>query len=129
MFKGIVSPISRELVAGLQLEKIKAGDMYTGVYNGFSDLDNELLLILASFIGLKIAQVEEGISSKAKDNKVIDVVNKINSLISNRSHVKLLLKLRKVLPSLLGYEYVGVYLHKPDSTLWSKYRSCTVHVR
>lgn len=129
MFKGIVNPISRELVAGLQLEKIKAGDMYTGVYNGFSDLDNELLLILTSFIGLKIAQVEEGISSKEKDNKVTDVVNTINSLISNRSHIKLLLKLRKVLPSLLGYEHVGVYLHKPDSTLWLKPRSRALHVR
>jgi len=96
--------------------------MYTGVYSGFTDLDNELLSLLTSFIGLKITQIEEYALSKEKDKKVIEIVGMVSTLLMNRNCIKLLRKLRKVLPSLLGYEYVGVYLHNPDSTSGIKLR-------
>lgn len=111
-----MEPGTQNLLAGFQLEKAKAGDMYTGVYCGFSDLDNGLLSLLTSFIGIKISQIKENLQSKEKDKRFFEALQTITSLMEDRTCVQLLMELKETLPQLTGYEHAGVYLHEPLST-------------
>jgi len=121
LFKGITDPSTEKLLAGFQLEKLKAGNMYTGIYCGFSDLDNGILSLLTIFIGIKISQIKENLQSKEKDKRFFEALQAITSLMENRTCVQLLMGLKKVLPKLTGYEHAGVYLHEPLSTVHIKF--------
>ena len=117
LFKGAIDPSSHELIAGFQLEKMKAGNMYTGIYSGFSNIDNGLLSLLSNFIGMKICQLKEKIESREKDKKLIVILNAINTMFEHRTYVQLLMEMRKEIPSLVGFEHAGVYMHEDESNL------------
>ena len=91
--------------------------MYTGIYNGFTDLDNGLLSLLTNYIGLKISQLRENFRSREKDKNLMKVLNSISSLLECRTYMKLLVDIKEIFPQLIGYEYGRVYLYEAESII------------
>jgi len=118
LYKGFIDPNTKELIGGIQLDKMHGGNMYTGKYSGFSELDDGLLSLLATFIGTKFSQLKETFASKAKDIKLVETLTAINTLFESRTYMFLLMNIRELLPPLIGYEHIGVYLHDPNSIFW-----------
>jgi len=115
MFKGIINPVNKEILCGIQLEKKKAGDMYTGYYAGFSDVDDSILSILSISIGMKLCQVKETAIALNKDKLALNILNGINTLITNRSCLSFMISLKDTFPPLLGYEHMEIYLYIKES--------------
>jgi len=88
--------------------------MYTEYYTGFSELEYEYLSLLCTFIGLKCAQLKEKYLSELKEKRCIETISTVASLLETRMYPALLVRIRQTLPSILGYENVGIYLY--DST-------------
>lgn len=115
LYRGIVD--NGELLGGLQLERTKAGDVYTGLYTGFTELEDGFLALLSCCIGLKCAQLRERTFSEIKEKTCAATISTIASLLETRMYSALLVKIRQALPSILGYESAGVYLHDPTCNL------------
>ncbi len=89
--------------------------MYTGVYSGFSELDDGLLSLLCTFIGVKVAQIRSTFQCREKEERLAATINTVNTLYEQRTYMNLLIGLRELLPPLVGYEFVGVYFHDTNS--------------
>ena len=117
LIKGIVDPINKELLCGFQLERKNSGNMYTGLYNGFSETDDRILSLVAVVIGIKLCQLKESSMSLSKDILRINTLNEINKLLENRTYRSFLIDLKERLPPLVKFEYIEVYLYRKESII------------
>ena len=118
IFKGIIDSTNHELFGGIQLEIINAGNMYSGIYSGFSDLDYGLVSILCTFIGMKFTHIKEKKTSKKKDEIHMGAFNVISEMLKNRTDMEFLMNARDIIPRVVGYEHIGIYIHDPASSYY-----------
>jgi len=117
-FKGIIDSSTKEVICGFQLERTNVSNQQG--YNGFTDVDNNVLLLLVTFIGMKFSQMHELEISQAKNKELLHVLNGINELMAVKNCSLFFIKLREIFPSFVEYEYVGIYLYNDISKFWMK---------
>lgn len=74
-------------------------------------MDNYILSLLATFVGMKLSQMNELEISKIKDKELLNTMNGINKVMEARSYLLFFIKLRDVFPPLVEYEYIGIYIY------------------
>jgi len=91
--------------------------MYTGTYNGFTELDHAILSLLTNTINIKLSHLRERLVVQHKNLKIRHIISSITSALEMRTSISLLIKLKELLPPLLQYEHIGLYFHDSSSTL------------
>jgi hypothetical protein len=111
MFKGIVNEQNNNMLFGIQLEKIKSGNMYTGEFNGFSMSDEIFLTIIGKFASIKIAEILLTEISSANEKRIYSSLQMCSHLLKQRSFVSLIKQMKTELCAYTGFEDIGVLLY------------------
>eukprot|EP00826_Nyctotherus_ovalis_P058940 TRINITY_DN8153_c0_g1_i2.p1 TRINITY_DN8153_c0_g1~~TRINITY_DN8153_c0_g1_i2.p1 ORF type:complete len:330 (+),score=91.02 TRINITY_DN8153_c0_g1_i2:309-1298(+) len=111
IFKEFTDPDLHISLGSFQVERLKGGDMYTGVYSGFTEFDDGLLSLFSTFVTAKFAQVREKLLSQEKSEQLMGIVKTMIALLGQRSYMALIMELRDLMPALVGYEHFGIYFH------------------
>lgn len=116
--KAASNQTTKDIFVAIQLEKLKAGNMYTGEYSGFTDYDDGLVSLLLMMVGTKLTLIKETIVSNQKDERLKQFVNTFANLLLNRTYAQLILNMREELPQILFYEHAGILFEDKDRTLY-----------
>jgi len=116
LFRGVSDAYNKELLFGVQLELIKAGNMYTGKYSGFNTTDEGILAVLLTFITQKIAEFNHIEVIKKKDKKFSTTLSFVTKLLESKTIFQLISNVRDYAGELLGYQYAGILYYLEPST-------------
>lgn len=108
LFKGVPNVQTKEVLFGVQLELIKAGNMYTGKYSGFSAMDEGMLAVLLAFVTHKISELDQNRKMKLKDSKFTMTLSLISKLLESKTIFELISCVREYAAEYLGYQYAGI---------------------
>ena len=122
IFKEFVDMDLHVSLGGFQVEKLKSGNMYTGIYSGFTELDYGLLSLFSMFVSIKFSQIKEKLITQEKNKQLASIVSTMISLLGQRSYMLLIMELRNLMPGLVGYEYFGVYYHDKTCNAFYNHR-------
>jgi len=102
-----------KLEFGLQIEKKKSGDMYTGEYLGFISLDEIALSLFLVFVSQKIAEITRANEVRNKLKLVTDTHTTLTQLLEAKTKADFILTARKSLAKVIGYEQCGILYFAP----------------
>ena len=117
--RGVTDSITSELLFGIQVERDKSGDMYSGRYFGFTVMEEGMLVLLTDYISQKISELDQILNCHSKDQLLISTHEYFSHLLENRTVVELILAVRQNLPQYLGYELAGLLYFSNKSIVLS----------
>ena len=121
IFKGIALPQSKQVIIGIQLERTKSGNMYTGAYFGFSYTDEIILNLICKFTGPKILELILNKKNNKQKEIRIHTIKVVTELLKEYTYNGLLKAYQDILPAYTGFGVVGAMVYNKKSTIYNIY--------
>lgn len=128
MLKGVSNLGTKELVLGIQLERSKGGDMYSGKYFGFNSIEESAFGLLIMFISEKIYELGQNEVLKKKEQLLENTHKFFTELLEQRTIKDFIFFIRQTLASFLGYENSGLLYYSKQGSVEAKLRKFIMHL-
>jgi len=111
MYYSVKDPYSDELIFGIQIERNTSGNLFADKFCGFTNADEEHIIILLKIIGLKMSELFTKSENSIKDIKFREVLNIFRKSLCQRTIQALTNTLKKELAQFSGFESVGIFIY------------------